>query len=52
VAVADLLSDPDRRARLGAAGRTRAHASMTWHQAAAATVAAIETMLVAGAHRG
>lgn len=51
-AVADLLSDPGRRARLGAAGRARAHASMTWHHAAVATAAAIESVLVAGAHRG
>ncbi|MFN3219250.1 MAG: glycosyltransferase family 4 protein [Acidimicrobiales bacterium] len=51
-AVAGLLDDPDRRARLGAAGRTRAHASLTWDHAAEATVAAIETMLVTGAHRG
>jgi glycosyltransferase involved in cell wall biosynthesis len=51
-AVAGLLDDPDRRARLGAAGRARAHASMTWHHAAAATVAAIEAVLVTGARHG
>ncbi len=51
-AVADLLTDHERRARLGAAGRTRAHAAMTWDEAAASTVAAISTHLTVGAHRG
>ena len=51
-AVADLLAEPTRRDRLGAAGRARAHASMTWDHAAAATVAAIGTHLTVGAVRG
>lgn len=51
-AVATLLADPARRARLGAAGRTRAHTSMTWDRAAVATVAALDSHLTIGAHRG
>lgn len=44
-AVAGLLADPGRRARLGAAGRARAHARMTWHHAAADTLLAIDALL-------
>ena len=51
-AVAELLADPVRRARLGAAGRARAWASMTWDHAAAATVAALDSHLAIGVRRG
>jgi glycosyltransferase involved in cell wall biosynthesis len=51
-AVAELLGDPVRRTQLGASGRARAWASMTWDDAAAATVAALDTDLAIGAHRG
>lgn len=51
-AVAELLDRPEHRARLGAAGRTRAHTSMTWHHAAAATLAAIDDHLAIGTQRG
>lgn len=40
-ATATLLSDPDRAAALGAAGRARAYSSMTWASAATATARAI-----------
>jgi glycosyltransferase involved in cell wall biosynthesis len=51
-AVAELLADPGRRARLGAAGRALAHASKTWDRAAAATVDALDAHLAIGANRG
>ncbi len=41
-AVAELLADPERAQRLGANGRRRALASMTWAHAAERTIAAIE----------
>lgn len=40
-AVAELLADPDRRSVMGAAGRRRALAEMTWHQVARRTTRAI-----------
>jgi glycosyltransferase involved in cell wall biosynthesis len=51
-AVAELLLDPARRTRLGAAGRDRAHSSMTWDHAAATTMAAIDAHLASGVRNG
>lgn len=39
--VARLLADPEQRAAMGARGRSRAHASMTWTHAASATLDAL-----------
>ncbi len=44
-AVAALLSDPEHRAALGSAGRSRAMATMTWDHVAASTEAAVNGVL-------
>jgi glycosyltransferase involved in cell wall biosynthesis len=41
-ALEQLLDDPDRRARMGAAGRERALAEFSWHAVAEATAAAYQ----------
>jgi glycosyltransferase involved in cell wall biosynthesis len=41
-AIADLLDDPEQRARMGAAGRRRVMARFSWRSVAEATVAAYE----------
>jgi glycosyltransferase involved in cell wall biosynthesis len=41
-AIGDLLDDPERRARYGAAGRRRVEELFSWHAVAAATAAAYE----------
>ncbi len=43
-ATASLLADPDRRRRLGRAGRSKAWAERSWVEAARATVARIEAI--------
>lgn len=48
-AVARLLDDADLRATMGAAGRARALSTMTWRDAAAATMQAIERCAEVGA---
>lgn len=50
-AVAELLGDPERAATMGASGRRRAFATMTWRQVAERTAAAIAG-LRRGASRG
>jgi glycosyltransferase involved in cell wall biosynthesis len=46
-AIADLLDDPERRARYGAAGRRRVEELFSWHAVAAATAAAYEEAIAA-----
>jgi glycosyltransferase involved in cell wall biosynthesis len=41
-AIAALLDDPDRRARMGAAGRRRVQEHFSWHAVAVATAVAYE----------
>lgn len=48
-AVAELLGDPVRRGAMGAAGRARAHRSMTWRQGARLLVAALDDLPLAAA---
>lgn len=49
-AIAELLDDPERRARLGRAGRERVLDKFSWHAVAVATAAAYEEV-IADAHR-
>ena len=44
-ALADLLDDPDRRARMGRAGRERAQELFSWRAVARATAAAYEHVI-------
>jgi len=46
-ALAELLDDPDRRARMGRAGRQRALAEFSWRAVAEATAAADEDVIAA-----
>jgi glycosyltransferase involved in cell wall biosynthesis len=46
-AIGDLLDDPERRARYGAAGRRRVEELFSWHAVAAATAAAYEEAIAA-----
>jgi glycosyltransferase involved in cell wall biosynthesis len=46
-AIGDLLDDPERRARYGAAGRRRVEELFSWHAVAAATAAAYEDAIAA-----
>jgi glycosyltransferase involved in cell wall biosynthesis len=46
-AIADLLDDPERRARYGAAGRRRVEELFSWHAVAAATASAYEEAITA-----
>ena len=50
LAIADLLDDPERRARMGRAGRERVKENFSWHAVAEKTAAAYERVL-AGADR-
>jgi glycosyltransferase involved in cell wall biosynthesis len=43
--IADLLDDPDRRARMGRAGRVRAQEMFSWRAVAKATAAAYERVI-------
>ena len=49
-AIAALLDDPERRARMGRAGRQRVLQKFSWHAVAVATAAAYEEV-IADAHR-
>jgi glycosyltransferase involved in cell wall biosynthesis len=44
-AIAALLDDPERRARMGAAGRARVEELFSWHAVAVATAAAYERVI-------
>ncbi|NYG57592.1 glycosyltransferase involved in cell wall biosynthesis [Nocardioides daedukensis] len=44
-AIANLLDDPERRVRMGRAGRTRVQELFSWHAVAVATAAAYEEVL-------
>jgi glycosyltransferase involved in cell wall biosynthesis len=46
-AIGDLLDDPERRARYGAAGRRRVEELFSWHAVAATTAAAYEEAIAA-----
>jgi glycosyltransferase involved in cell wall biosynthesis len=46
-----LLDDPDRRARMGAAGRERALAEYSWHAVAEATAEAYRDVIRAHTRR-
>jgi glycosyltransferase involved in cell wall biosynthesis len=50
-AIATLLDDPDRRARMGAAGRRRVTEMFSWRSVARATVAAYERAIEQFDHR-
>ena len=45
LAIAALLDDPERRARMGRAGRARVLERFSWHAVAVATAAAYEEVL-------
>lgn len=47
VAIASLLDDPDRRDRMGRAGRQRVEETFSWHAVAVATAAAYEEVIAA-----
>jgi glycosyltransferase involved in cell wall biosynthesis len=47
VAIADLLDDPERRLRYGAAGRARVEELFSWHGVAVATAAAYAEAIAA-----
>ena len=48
----DLFDDPERRARMGAAGRSRVLARFSWHAVAVATAAAYERVIAESAVPG
>jgi glycosyltransferase involved in cell wall biosynthesis len=50
--VADLLDDPERRARMGRAGRQRAQELFSWQAVARATAAAYERVIADFEHEG
>ncbi len=45
LAIAELLDDPERRARMGKAGRARVLDRFSWHAVAVATAAAYERVV-------
>ncbi|MEO5653056.1 MAG: glycosyltransferase family 4 protein [Marmoricola sp.] len=49
-AIAELLDDPDRRARMGRAGRERVLDKFSWHAVAVATAAAYEDVIATSIH--
>ena len=49
--VAELLDDPERRARMGALGRQRVEQELSWEHSRAALLGAYETVLARGALR-
>jgi glycosyltransferase involved in cell wall biosynthesis len=46
--IAELLDDPERRARMGALGRQRVEQELSWEHSRAALLAAYETLLARG----
>ncbi len=46
--IAELLDDPDRRARMGAVGRVRVEQELSWEHARRALLSAYETVLARG----
>jgi glycosyltransferase involved in cell wall biosynthesis len=51
-AIAALLDDPERRARMGKAGRTRVLERFSWHAVALATAAAYEEVSTSSTTQG